>query len=194
MTGGLDLIGLRDAVTLHGRVARVLVLDDKGSAPRGAGTAMLVWADGQSGTIGGGALEFDAAARARALLGQDGAWLREKLSMPLGPALGQCCGGAVSLLVEVFGVAEIEDLGGAQPFPRPLASGEPPISRSGDDLRAARAPFWVMRAMQSAREGAAAPGLRQREGWVMEPIGIVAKPLWLYGAGHVGRAVVRAFT
>ena len=38
---------------------RVVVAEVQGSAPREAGAAMLVWADGQSGTIGGGALEFD---------------------------------------------------------------------------------------------------------------------------------------
>jgi xanthine dehydrogenase accessory factor len=49
-------------------VARVVVAAVDGSTPREAGAAMLVWADGQSGTIGGGALEFAAADRARKAL------------------------------------------------------------------------------------------------------------------------------
>ena len=49
-----DLKSLADAVALHGRVARVVVAQVHGSAPREAGAAMLVWDGGQSGTIGGG--------------------------------------------------------------------------------------------------------------------------------------------
>jgi hypothetical protein len=68
-------------------------------APREAGAAMLVWAAGQSGTIGGGALEFEAAARA-----MRGARHGARPARPgrrWDPALGQCCGGAVTLLTEV---------------------------------------------------------------------------------------------
>ncbi|MCU0912411.1 MAG: xanthine dehydrogenase accessory protein XdhC, partial [Rhodobacteraceae bacterium] len=64
----LDLAALAAAVAREGRVARVVVAEAKGSAPREAGAAMLVWEDGQDGTIGGGALEWEAAARARAML------------------------------------------------------------------------------------------------------------------------------
>jgi hypothetical protein len=63
-----DLDALRAALQAHGRVARVVIAGAEGSAPREVGAAMLVWADGQSGTIGGGALEFEAAAKARVLL------------------------------------------------------------------------------------------------------------------------------
>jgi xanthine dehydrogenase accessory factor len=63
-----DLAALRTAVQCHGRVARVVIAAAQGSAPREAGAAMLVWADGQSGTIGGGALEHAATKTARAAL------------------------------------------------------------------------------------------------------------------------------
>ena len=65
-----DLDALRAAVAAHGRVARVVIAAVEGSAPREVGAAMLVWADGQSGTIGGGALEWEAAARARGHAGE----------------------------------------------------------------------------------------------------------------------------
>ncbi len=61
-----DLEALRRAVDRHGRVARVVIAEVQGSAPREVGTSMLVWQGGQSGTIGGGALEFEAAEAARA--------------------------------------------------------------------------------------------------------------------------------
>lgn len=77
----------------------VTVLEVAGSAPRAAGTKMLITADGQHGTIGGGALEFTAMETARALLDSDVTELRTR-SYPLGPALGQCCGGRVTLLFE----------------------------------------------------------------------------------------------
>ncbi|WP_305794256.1 XdhC family protein, partial [Salipiger sp. D13] len=58
---GFDVEALRAAVAAHGRVARVVVAEVAGSAPREVGAAMLVWPGGQSGTIGGGALELAAA-------------------------------------------------------------------------------------------------------------------------------------
>ena len=71
----------------------------QGSAPREAGTRMLVYADGRfSGTIGGGALEWQALAEAQALLRQ-GRESRE-ITLTLGPDLGQCCGGRVTLRLE----------------------------------------------------------------------------------------------
>lgn len=74
----------------------VRVESTQGSAPREAGTWMAVWADGFTGTIGGGQLEFQAMQEARELLAGrrriDGA-----VRYPLGPSLGQCCGGVVFL-------------------------------------------------------------------------------------------------
>jgi len=63
-----DLGALAAALDLHGRVARVVIAGVEGSSPREVGASMLVFADGQSGTIGGGALEYAAAAKARAML------------------------------------------------------------------------------------------------------------------------------
>lgn len=103
---------------------RVTVIRTAGSAPREAGAQMLVWADRTEGTIGGGALEWEAMAEARRML-QAGR-SRHSASIPLGPAMGQCCGGSVSLLWE------------------------------------------------------------EAEVMTSSP----ARPLWIYGAGHVGRALV----
>jgi xanthine dehydrogenase accessory factor len=77
----------------------VTVLDVAGSTPRAAGTKMVVTADELTGTIGGGALEFTAIETARALLDNDVTELRKE-TYPLGPKLGQCCGGRVTLLFE----------------------------------------------------------------------------------------------
>ena len=80
----------------------VTVVSASGSTPREAGCKMVVTADALHGTIGGGHLEFRALEIARTLLADPaldtaGPMIRE---FPLGPALGQCCGGAASLLFE----------------------------------------------------------------------------------------------
>lgn len=73
----------------------VEVLASRGSVPRDAGTRMLVAAHKVLGTIGGGHLELQAIATARQLLVQGGA--PQDLAVALGPSLGQCCGGALTL-------------------------------------------------------------------------------------------------
>src|SRR5690349_10873959 len=83
----------------EGPAALVTILAVEGSAPRGPGARMLVTRDGQAGSIGGGALEHQSTAQARAILDHSpGSWRVQ--DYPLGPLLGQCCGGRVRLLVE----------------------------------------------------------------------------------------------
>ena len=74
----------------------VMVLEHRGSVPREAGTRMLVAADAVAGTIGGGHLELLAITRARALLAA-GTTAPQDQAIALGPTLGQCCGGALTL-------------------------------------------------------------------------------------------------
>ena len=73
----------------------VTVCGVKGSVPREVGALMRVWPDRQDGSIGGGALEYEAAKIARQML-QDNI-VQARRVMPLGPDLGQCCGGVVTL-------------------------------------------------------------------------------------------------
>ncbi|MDO9414897.1 xanthine dehydrogenase accessory protein XdhC [Pararhizobium sp.] len=77
----------------------------KGSAPRETDAFMLVSATEIYGTVGGGHMEFIAIDNARALLAQTGG--TDRLDIPLGPEIGQCCGGRVEL---VFSRAEGENL------------------------------------------------------------------------------------
>lgn len=73
----------------------IKVAATRGSAPRDAGTSMRVFADHIEGTIGGGALEWDAIRSAREMLETGNRHATR--TMPLGPDLGQCCGGSVTL-------------------------------------------------------------------------------------------------
>jgi xanthine dehydrogenase accessory factor len=67
----------------------------RGSSPREAGTFMLISAEKTLGTIGGGALEYMVIQRAREAL-RDGV-PAGTLDIPLGPEIGQCCGGRVEV-------------------------------------------------------------------------------------------------
>jgi len=78
------------------RAVVVEVVEARGSAPREAGTRMLVSLRDTAGTVGGGHLELKAIGRAREML-QAGTLAPQREHFPLGPALGQCCGGAVTL-------------------------------------------------------------------------------------------------
>ena len=173
----LDRPALAQAVAAHGAVARVVVAEHAGSTPRETGTAMLVWASGQQGTIGGGALEYDAAAQARRLLTDETPFARRVLTQPLGPALGQCCGGSVTLLIERITQTELAAIPETGAYARPTASGQsvPPLT--------------VTRTLRDARSGQpVTPTLT--DGWFIEPTAETPVPVWIWGAGHVGRALV----
>ncbi len=169
----LDLAELHAAVSARGRVVRVVVAAAAGSTPRDVGAAMLIWDGGQSGTIGGGALEWEATLRARAALTTG-----DRLDkVPLGPDLGQCCGGAVMLLTEVWDAARLASVSGdAYARPMPGFDGDMPIQVAGR-LRLARNAAQVLRS-------------EQIQGWMIEPVARPDRPLWIWGAGHVGRALV----
>jgi xanthine dehydrogenase accessory factor len=72
----------------------VEVAEAKGSTPREAGTFMLVAAKATWGTIGGGQFEYMAIDNARAMLSGGG---KSEMDIPLGPEIGQCCGGRTRL-------------------------------------------------------------------------------------------------
>jgi xanthine dehydrogenase accessory factor len=83
------------------RAVLVEVSEALGSAPREAGTRMIVSRDRTAGTVGGGHLELKAIEQARAMLAANAVEAAGATPVeahyPLGPALGQCCGGAVTL-------------------------------------------------------------------------------------------------
>lgn len=96
----------------EGRAAFVVeVRATQGSVPREAGTRMLVAAGDCAGSIGGGHLEWEAIAEARALLLHGAQLSREtpphERRVALGPSLGQCCGGTLVLRYERLSVAAL---------------------------------------------------------------------------------------
>lgn len=180
-----------------GPVAVVTVLMAEGSTPREAGARMLVTHDAIEGTIGGGALEYQAIADARAMLAEGAPWLRRIIDVPLGPALQQCCGGYVRLLVEVIAqdqraaLAEIAGTPGL--LIRPAASGAGWIAVAHRKA-VGRLPLPVAKAARGMLSGAECcePVVVDVADvpWLVEPIQQPSTPLYLYGAGHVAREVV----
>lgn len=75
------------------------LVDVKGSCPREAGAFMLVSAGAIFGTIGGGQLEYLAIDAGRRLLRDESA--PQRLDVPLGPEIGQCCGGRVAIELRI---------------------------------------------------------------------------------------------
>ena len=164
-----DLTRLTETVRAHGAVVRLLVSRSAGSAPRDAGTSMLIWEGGTEGTIGGGTLEYQAIAEAREMLATKAA-LRHR-AVPLGPALGQCCGGSVTLVWERFDEATLP---ASLPYARPLGPAE-------------AMPDTVARKAKALQPGALPAEI---DGWLIEAAPAQRRPLWIWGAGHVGRALV----
>lgn len=79
----------------------ITVITAAGSTPREAGCKMIVTGAEQFDTIGGGHLEFDAVNKAREYL-LEGKQNQHIVSYPLSSKLGQCCGGAVKVLFEIY--------------------------------------------------------------------------------------------
>lgn len=171
----------------HAPAILVTVARAEGSVPREAGAKMLVTADGLFDTIGGGHLEFVATAVAREMLAQpvhELAAQRRMQRLPLGPTLGQCCGGVAHLTferVDVAGHAHFEairdSLANDQACLRrlPLDSAAPPLlAGDTEDTH-----LW--HDAQGAR-------------WLADACRPPTARLYLFGAGHVGAAIVQALS
>lgn len=165
---------LDDLAALGEPAVLVTVAQAEGSTPREAGTRMIVTARDVLGTIGGGNLEFKAIALARERLrGESGGGVAFH-RFALGPSLGQCCGGATVLALERIApgeawVAEAE---------RRVAAGDTIGLASGGD-----APTRVL--------DAPPPSTTFDGERLVERIAPIDFVVWLFGAGHVGHAIVQ---
>ncbi|MBL8569610.1 MAG: xanthine dehydrogenase accessory protein XdhC [Phreatobacter sp.] len=165
-------------IEAYGACALVSVLATQGSVPREAGARMIVRPDGAfSGSIGGGTLEWQVLARAQAMLAR-GERAARLVDQSLGPDLGQCCGGRVTLAIEVFDRTDVAQVS-------LLATAE----RSG--------PLAVEATLVADRYerrivGADASVDRPGTAHFVEHFSEHAAAILLFGAGHVGRALVMA--
>ena len=174
---------LIEAIDAEGSAALVTLARVQGSSPREAGARMVVRPSGGfHGTIGGGALEWAALEAAHAALKQGrGPALRRSLA--LGPELAQCCGGRVEWRIETF---DRRDLAELEPIAAAEARGPATVSAAiGAEGR-------IERKLEGDRRGDSLTSeLPGAEGWT-EPVGASARAVYLFGAGHVGRALALA--
>jgi xanthine dehydrogenase accessory factor len=172
--------------------ARVLVTVAvvEGSVPREPGAKMLVDAVHQWGTVGGGHLELRGVETARAMLAAK--QVRRLERFPLGPSLGQCCGGVVQLAFERLDHAHAALLAA-----RPDEDSWRLVALDG----APELALFDARGQQL--QGSPAPGftrelgthiMREPDGrrWLVDKVEAPREHLMLFGAGHVGAAIVRA--
>ncbi len=193
----------------------VTVAVGKGSTPREPGVKMAVTMDASFGTIGGGELEFQAIGVARGLLATNRAGATDEVTSrryPLGATMGQHCGGAADLIFErVLHRAEwVTQLSNA------LAKGEAwvavtPVDGASDvHFHVSKDSTWGSLGDASldalacakarallAEEGARstmmklAPNGRAAQSVLLDPVRPSDFRIVLFGAGHVGRALVR---
>ncbi len=174
-------------IDAQGAAALVTLAEAQGSSPREPGARMVVAPDGRfTGTIGGGALEWGALAEAQALLAdRDGPAVR-RLDKALGPDLGQCCGGRVTLMIERF---ELNDRAAVEELAAAERTGEV-VTRATSDTQG-RLQRRVATA-DAARLASDELCRRLDDGSMLERFGDPRTPLSLFGAGHVGTALASA--
>jgi len=167
-----------------------------GSGPREPGAKMLVTAVAQFDTIGGGHLELRACEIAREMLAAPAAAANRIERFPLGPSLGQCCGGVVHLAFECIRdhdcYATLAQRWRARQDSWRLVV-----------LDTTQAPLLLDADGAALDGGAPVPAfdrsapcqlLQDEHGqrWLADPCRAWRAHLVLFGAGHVGAAIVRA--
>ena len=176
LSAALDCIAANESAVL------VTIAEAKGSTPRESGAKMLVRARDIVGSVGGGQLELLAIDVARRLMA-DGTKQPDLMRYSLGPDLGQCCGGAVRLLLEPLSKTDR----------RWLTQWQTHMAGAGTRL--------LTTAKDGGKHWAEADGpddgawiVEAAKGWqVVEAVRRRSQPLWLFGAGHVGRALATVF-
>jgi len=192
-------------------VVRMAVAGVQGSAPREPGATLLYWRDAggmlrSHGSVGGGRLEAHCTEVARYLLEPDAGAPAGMPARPerrrverftLGASLGQCCGGVVQMYWERFDERSQAGLLRQSVLPHPgAAGGQGELLRycalDGGDRE------WLLAADAVGASDLPVAAFDGRAGLIrsgaslffVERLSDAATPLWLYGAGHVGRALV----
>ena len=169
-----DFQKTNEYIKSHGKIARVLILKTFGSAPRDEGTTMLIWDSGQFGTIGGGELEYQVTQLAKKIIIDNKGSRIKKFS--LGPDMGQCCGGAVELLIEILDETKVKFISVDDGFfARPVFKNEKSLN--------------VQALIKSYRNKSVPIKTSFKDGWLFEPVTKEKELIWIYGAGHVGTAI-----
>jgi xanthine dehydrogenase accessory factor len=164
-----------------------------GSVPREPGARMLVDAGGQWGTVGGGHLALRGIETARAMLAAGASEARRIERFPLGPSLGQCCGGVVHLAFELVDRDQCAELAARRHEDcwRVVAlDGEPDLAlvdALGHNIQRKGGRYPDFERSGGTRVLLDDAGRR----WLVDHVPAPRAHVMLFGAGHVGAAVVR---
>lgn len=165
-------------ITLGETCAMISVVQVAGSTPREVGASIVINKKGKfHGTIGGGNMENSSIAQALEMLKNMRVSYRLKKHL-LGPDMGQCCGGAVSVLIEVFTKLDIELV---KNFATLEAKQKINILTKLNGASAARHCVEI--------DEDATLGLNGDEQVLMQ-YGKANTPVYMFGAGHVGKAIM----
>jgi len=175
MPGPVDWLRLAHAVAARNeRCVLIFVAEHQGSTPRETGTWMLIDEQQCLGTLGGGEVERMVIAEARDLLAGNKDWCRSNDKFQLGPDLGQCCGGTMTVLFEPVDETSLSWLSDAVAED---AKGYVLFS-AGDS-----------NSVPQIMSGDIPENLSQFEGAHVQSLTDERPRVVLYGGGHVGRAI-----
>ncbi|PCI63421.1 MAG: xanthine dehydrogenase accessory protein XdhC [Kordiimonadales bacterium] len=162
----------------------VTIVGAKGSVPRETGTKMLVSDCSLEGTIGGGNFEFKIIEQARKFLKQtDTEYVFQ--SYALGPLLEQCCGGNVTILLERIEAGAAFLTEPRKAFLKTTFTSRG-LHKEWHDHYAQRTLFFVD-GQEDRFEGEP-----KNAAAMLEQVSRRPQQLYMFGAGHVGRAVAAA--
>ena len=200
MNHWLNALATQTAPAILVTMAQVL-----GSGPREAGAKMLVTQAQSFDTIGGGHLEMCAIEIARKMLAMPEGFLaseRHLQSFSLGPSLGQCCGGAVQLAFERITQHNLDYINqlkqswhnGQESWrvsPLEVITTATLIDTSGEHLSG---PILSVQLVSQIDTSLACQLITDEDGrcWLVDSCVPYKPHLMLFGAGHVGAAIVRA--
>ncbi len=193
---------LSDLTAAGESAAIVTVAEIRGSAPREVGAKMIVTAIQTIGTIGGGQLEHQCTRLAVDMLGSNETPSTRRF--PLGSAMGQCCGGVVDILFEPIDpplpgwLTDIRALHG-QREPATLVTGIGECAGkfvvTAERVFGAGADLLPEQVLETARTLSDDKTVAQRiDDYFLEAIVGSDFNIAVFGAGHVGTAVVAALS
>ena len=193
---------LSDLTARGERVVVVTVAGIRGSAPREVGAKMIVTDNETIGTIGGGQLEYQSTRIAFDMLG--GVDAPDLRKFPLGSSMGQCCGGVVDILFEPIAKGLpgwLQDLRALHGQREPaviathLAGEQIKCVITADNTFGSAAAEIGDNVLAKARYGLEAGRIAHRsDDWLLELVVSSDFNIAVFGAGHVGSAVVQSLS
>lgn len=184
------------------RFVLVTVIEISGSAPREIGARMVVTEESETGSIGGGNLEYQAIQSARDLLAHTREFKRRTEFSGLGVTLKQCCGGAVQLMFEAFAgesAQQLVDTLAVAPSDRPrflvtcVSDDEPAIvvSRRSERNQLPDLVWDAAQTLVAERGETSCMVIDGETQWFITHLNEPPTKIVLFGAGHVGKALVK---